>query len=78
MSLQQQIKAVCGTVKISSIWMKLFLGLLGAISLVSGAFALNAALKAETETENFEKVLFGSQIATGTLLVLFSLANLLC
>ena len=76
--LQSILSELCKRVRINGQGIKVLLLVLGAIGLVSGAFALNASLKAGTKTERFEKVLFGSQIATGCVLVLIAAANLAC
>lgn len=70
--------ALCQIIKINGFWTKMIITLLGAMILVSGSFALNATLNADTETETFEKILFGTQITIGGLMFLFSLANLGC
>ena len=45
--------------------------LIGLIILLSGSFGLNASLKAKTDHQGFEKVLFGSEIALGSVMIIF-------
>jgi len=70
---------VCKSVAtFGSSWVAFGVMILGAVILVSGAFSLNASLKAKTKTKSFEKWFFGIEIAVGSLMVFVAAANLAC
>jgi|OM-RGC.v1.034114140 hypothetical protein len=76
--MKEMLQKICGIVKLNGSYTAIIVLLIGLVSLVSGSFALNATLKADTKTENFEKVMFGTQITAASLMILVGVANIFC